>query len=953
MAKKQSTLVTEEDLEVLRKAMSSLDKSLLQDKDAVRKPFRVMAATWNLALADAPADDGLFKVEERPGKDEVDAAWRKVEAHAALLRGNPLWSPLWKDVRQADEAKERWQRGTRAILQKGWKNHVEGNPAWKKLWAYTEQKSSAARARLSAALADLLEREGGKDTRTAAAIDALREFSRTAAGYSRRPQEQLPLPAAPGKETKATLNPYSGYGPHRGAVREEGDGQLIKEEVREGGERVVEAFKPWFWSGMVQESLQENPKGGREGPTAELQTLISDGLRKFTDQWENGPPVDLMGGLRDGSLWYGLVLHDRPSEFVEWVDRAKKGAEWYGMMAGRAYGLVGLARKANRLEPGSYSAHDIELLKDFGDTSRIHAERLARTMTPGNSPDAEPYATLHDAGAANRELAEQLNAWRDSKMGREMLNNRSRSKAVVELIDAVNAQLPFVVKDGVSDYDQWEASYRVLRVAKAAQGVLDEAAYKAAWGTTRNHSDDDKKLLHKVVVTATNNAARLNRAPVSRSVLPGKPKVGRTTGKPVVQTPKPSAIAKPAAGTDKSAVAPGVEKVPEARNPPWVQEIPQEQWTPQKQRPSRQQNPQRSRQQPWQRPVRRVRPPSQRRQPPPVRAPGYGPNKGAARNKAEAQARLKETEKASWHVDGLMGTWFATDAAKKPEKDEYAACEVLRKACLKRPSADRPLGFREAAGVYGQIARRAHQLGEGLRHANLTSPGTYSHQDIKKLDDLADASFDHAVRLARTQPPGNNPDARAYESPYMRKKGETEMQKRWADFKKSVWGDFLFSADPQEPLVKQLESVWARRNQHLNDEDPKDDWTFAGRMGEVARAGNQLLKEYSEVDSHFPHIAEGMEKLRYFVEGADRFAAKLAQGNLPASLLPVNPRESREKTWGKSRTEGRPAAATSAPQAARAVEPATARRTPTHPARPAPPPVTGPVAQAPRRAARV
>ncbi|WP_331739271.1 hypothetical protein [Streptomyces sp. NBC_01187] len=939
---KQPTLVTEEDRNMLGKAMRSLDKSLLEDKEAVRKPFWVMAATWNLA----PANDGLFKGKERPAKDKLDSAWRQVEEHAALLRSNPLWSPLWRQVQQAGEVKDQWQLRARASLQKGWKNHVEGNPAWEELWAYTEQKSSSARACLSAALADQMEREGIKDTRTAAAVDALREFSRTAAGYSRRPKE--PLPPALGKETNATLNLHPGYGPHRGAVREEGDGRLIKEEVREGGERVVEAFSPWFWSGMVQESLQEKPKGEREGPKAELQALITDGLQKFTDQWEKGPSSDLMGGLSEATLWYGL-LHRRPSEFVEWVDRAKKGAEWYGTMAGRAYELVGLARKANRLEPLEplYSAHDIGLLKDFGDTLRTHAERLARTMTPGNRPDAEPYATPLDARAANLKLAGQLNAWRDSGMGQHLLHNplRPRSEAVVELIDAVNGQLPFVVRDGVSDYDQWEASYRVLRVAKAAQGVLDEAAYEAAWGTPRKpSSENDKEWLRKVVATATKNAARLNQAPASRSVLPEKPKASRTTGKPAVQTPNSSAIAKPTAGARKGEVAPGV--VPEAQNQPWVQEAPQKQRTSQKQGSSQQQHPLRSQQQPWQRPVRRVRPPSQGQQPPRARIPGYGPYKGAARNRAEAQETLKETEKASLHVDGLMDTWFVSDTAKKPEKAEYSACEALRKACLKRPSADRRQGFREAAGVYGQIAYRAHQLGERLRRANLASPGTYSQNDIKALDDLADASFHHAARLARTKPPGNNPDVRAYDSPYMRKKGETEMEKRWADFKNTVWGKWLLSADPQEPLVKQLESVWALRKQH-----PNDDWTFAGRMGEVARAGNQLQKEYSEVASHYPHIAEGMEKLRYFTEGADKFAARLAQGDLPASLIPVNPRESREK----SRTESQPAA-TSAPQArqaARAVEPTTARPTPTHPARPAPPATTRSVAQGPRRAARV
>ncbi|WP_327393821.1 hypothetical protein OG533_39945 (plasmid) [Streptomyces sp. NBC_01186] len=948
---KQPTLVTEKDRNMLGKAMRSLDKSLLEDKEAVRKPFWVMAATWNLA----PANDGLFKGKERPAKDKLDSAWRQVEEHAALLRSNPLWSPLWRQVQQAGEVKDQWQLRARASLQNGWKNHVEGNPAWEELWAYTEQKSSSARACLSAALADQMEREGIKDTRTAAAVDALREFSRTAAGYSRRPKE--PLPPALGKETNATLNLHPGYGPHRGAVREEGDGQLIEEEVREGGGRVNEAFKSWFLTDMGQKLFKEHfeePKGELEGPKAELQRLISEAYRKHSDHLKDGAPLELMWGLGEGkSLWWGL-LHRRPSEFVEWADRAKKGAEWYGIHAGHAYELMRLARKANRLEPGSYSAHDIGLLKDFGDTSRIHAERLARTMTPGNRPDAKPYATPLDARAANLELAGQLNAWRDSKMGQDLLYNplRPRSEAVVELTDALRAQLPFSVREtkaegehvargGAYEYDQWEASYRVLRVAKAAQGVLDEAAYEAAWGTRRSYSENDKEWLRKVVATATNNAARLNRALVSRSVFPEKPQAGRTAGKPAVQPPGPSASAEQAAGTPKTAVAPGV--VAEAQNPPWVQEAPQR--TSQRQGP-RQQNPQRSRQQTWQRSARRVRPPSQEQQAPRPRIPGYGPHKGVPQNWEEEKITRQAAVQASEHVYTLIKPWRDTPMFNRLEVKGNAALKELNKALNHLP----PPGMREwpqkAAHQYAKVAQWAHLLGEVARDSNERDPGSYSAKDLEKLDSLADAFFQHAERLGRSWKMGIAPNGVAYESPDRRKTGDKEMLRRWEAFRKTDWVKSMLDAEPRDPLVQQLVSAWDRRNP-----TPYDEWTAADRMAKVGVAANRLLKEYSGVADHAKagdSIIDGLDKLRPVADGAPKHSARLAQGAIPS--LGESPKKLREQRRKESQSSAQPAS--QARQASKSDTPSPQRRTQMRmPPRPTPRVATTPTVQK-RAAAR-
>ncbi|MDF4254549.1 hypothetical protein [Streptomyces sp. WMMB303] len=936
---KQSALVRGDSM-AMKEAMDSLDSSLPPNREAVRGPYWKMAEQWNRALAGGD----LFKVTERPGKDELDTAWRGVEAHDALLRSSPQWGPLWRQVQEIGEVTERWQRSTQAILQPAWKGHIEGNPGWERLWAHTEQKSSAARAALSAKLADLVEQKDPKNTETADAVAALREFSRTAAGYSQRTREELPLPTA----TETTLNPYPGYGPHRGAVWEAEDGQLIREEVRAGGERVVEAFKPWFWAEMVQIPLLEESKGGPEQPKTEHQALVSDALQAFTDQWENGPSTDLMEGLSEGKLWSGL-LQRRPSHFVDWVDRAKEGAEWHGMMAGRAYELVELTRAANLEEPGSYSTDDIALLKNFGDTLHAHAERLGRTMPPGNNPDAEPYATPHEAGEAHRSLAGQLNAWRDSEMGQDLMNNprRPRSEAVAELVDAVNAQLAFSVREtkadgeevargGAYDYDQWEASYRVLRVAKAAQGVLDEAADDVVWGNPpRNHSGKDKEQLRKVVATATSNAARLNRAPISRSVFT---QTGQAAEKPGSQARRPSASAEPAAGRR--------ERAPEVRQTQ----------TANGQRPSRRQPPQQRGQQQQRQQSPQSRKPSQGQRPRHHRVPGYGPAKGAAHNAAQKQETMEEAGRASRHVDKLIDNWDFSGLSKRIQSANLPALsdlKALQEACKKRPSADTQ-EFRQAAERYGQIARRAHLLGEQLRRAHRDYPRAFSPQDIediRKLNAVADGSHDHAVRLARTRPPGNNPDARPYESPQMRRRGEKEMERRWAAFRGSVWGKWLLNGDPQEPAVKQLVSAWERRKHQ-----PNDDWTLAGRMGNVARAADRLLKEYAETASRHPRIAEGMEKLSRIAEGAPKYAARLEQGELPTSVIPVNPRESREKRWGESRTEGRPAATSTpqAQQAARASGPATAaRQAPTQPARPAAPMVAGPAAQAPRRAARV
>ncbi|MGP3992018.1 hypothetical protein [Streptomyces sp. 3N207] len=758
---------------------------------------------------------------------------------------------------------------------------------------------------------------------------------------------------------------YPGYGPHEGAIREPADGALIQQEINEGAERVVKAFEPWqqnvaaqFHTDLARRFSLELPEQYRKelGLAPSLEYL-EDQLSAFLDEWENRP-VDLMQGFDEAQFGlYSALVQNRPEDLSKWVNRANQGALWYFDMANRAYRLVEgahkLAEKPRYIDEGSpdpYSPENIELLHELGKALEEHGSRLSRTLPPGNKPDAEPYATEGDALLAHHELVGLLFAWqKDSSMGQQMMSLQDKPEPVAELINAINAQMQFSIDkniasgsnefDQYSEFDQYGASYAALRVAKAAREVLDwKSAGEALPGAlpysseavralaTAHFPEEEKAMLRQAVALGTESATRLNMAPISLSVLPREPSLydparvpqpPKTKGEKVranraeQRTQREADRAQQQAqrnldkwsGTERQGKAPG-----QSWRPPGPVTV--RQAAPRQQGPRGEQLP----------PGRKQ---AQRQQPPRL-IHGYGPYRGGARNKAEWRETLAGVEKASLAIDDLIGQWGVTDKRQELEQAKNEDLKKLKAACDNRPSADRRLGLREAAERYGQIALRANNLADQLRHDAIASRRTIpiSQKDIdsvKNLYALADASFnhavllartEHAVRLARTVPEEKFLNARAYETVRGRKAGETEMDKRWAAFKHTDWGEWLLNpsqgASHRDPLVQRLVDAWDRRSPV-----PHDDWTAADRMIDVGKAANSVLEKYSspEFEAQYPNIRECNEKLRSLAKGAPQFAVRLAQGDsFPKSLIPEDPVASRAKKWGQSQSQSQSSA---------------------------------------------
>ncbi|MGP3979255.1 hypothetical protein ACTWQF_35650 [Streptomyces sp. 8N114] len=771
---------------------------------------------------------------------------------------------------------------------------------------------------------------------------------------------------------------YPGYGPHEGAIREPADGALIQQAINEGAERVVKAFEPWQQTGMVEQFGKDLAEQLRKDlKLKDHEDLeVPDQLSEFLAEWENRP-VDLMQGFGEAQFGlYSALVQNRPEDLSKWVNQANQGAHWYFDMANRAYRLVEgahkLAEKPRYIDEGSpdpYSPENIELLHEIGKALEEHGSRLSRTLPPGNKPDADPYATQGDALLAHHELVGLLFAWqKDSSMGQQMMSLQDKPEPVAELINAINAQMQFSIDrniasgsnefDQYSEFDQYGASYAALRVAKAAREVLDwNSAGEALPGAlpysseevralaTAHFPEEEKAMLRQAVALGTESATRLNMAPISLSVLPREPSLydpARVPQPPKTKHEKAGAERKlkrdqGRANREQREAKRKQDEAVRALRGGRQKEVDTQSGTGQP-------NPTRSQRQSdtWRPPgpvtVRRAAlqqqvprdqplPPGRKqtqRQQPPRLIHGYGPYRGGARNKAEWRETLARIEKASLAIDKLIDQWGVTDKRQELEQAKNEDLKKLKAACDNRPSADRQLGLREAAERYGQIALRANNLADQLRHDAMASRRTIpiSQKDIdsvKNLYSLADASFNHAallartvhaVRLARTVPEEKFLNARAYETVRGRKAGETEMDKRWAAFKNTDWGEWLLNpnqgANHRDPLVQQLVDAWDRRSPV-----PHDDWTAADRMIDVGKAANLVLEKYSspEFEAQYPNIRECNEKLRSLAEGAPQFAVRLAQGDsFPKSLIPEDPVASRAKKWGQSQSQSQSSA---------------------------------------------
>ncbi|NSC25716.1 hypothetical protein FM076_33050 [Streptomyces albus subsp. chlorinus] len=301
--------------------------------------------------------------------------------------------------------------------------------------------------------------------------------------------------------------------------------------------------------------------------------------------------------------------------------------------------------------------------------------------------------------------------------------------------------------------------------------------------------------------------------------------------------------------------------------------------------------------------------------------PGYGPDGGYAHAQGDVQLMRNEARRAAAGVTQRFKEWAGTEMGQRLVRASDPALRAFREAWQALPAPDRQGSFRDAARLYGRLAARAHEVREKAREANKRHPGRYSARDIAALDAFADASYAHAARLARTRPPGNLPGAAPYESPQAAQAGNIRLAELLVAWQKSDMGRKLIGAERRHPLVDELGAAWKRQDPFpAKKPHTYDQWTAAGKAGDVADAAKRLLDRAERAQAQTPgrFAKADMDKLRAFANGARVHASKLAEAHPPKSVLPKNPAFKRVPVPVAQR----------APQAPAPVMPAPVRRTP-------------------------
>ncbi|MFI2373160.1 hypothetical protein [Streptomyces sp. NPDC018833] len=453
-------------------------RGLAGDFDGVQKQLDLLGKAWQRAGQHPTVPRPVAGVENP--LEAVGKALRAVDGHASVLAGQDLWAEL----REARAATKAVRNTATSLAGDAFWGQLRNNQEWRTFWHRAEANSSAAYARLSAALADRLEGTSS-EPRTQAAVAALRDLQNAAAEYSTRLREADPDKAmaaeASSEQVKADLDrmhhPYTGYGPLGGAAHSQEDLRRIHREVVQASRKVTDRYSEWIATDSGKSALRSS----------------ASVVRAFRQAWKDLPPENHPGGPT--SLW----------------DAAGR----YGKVAATAHAMAQAVRHQN-----SVPAAEVALLDALADDAHAHASRLVRTLPPGNDPSARAYRSPGEALETGQDVAGDFRTWRGSDMAKKLLQHpndprvRAFGSAWRGLLRTPNHSAAFDARSAAVAYA--EAAKQTRLIAEAAEKSV-RYPYKGS----------DIEELRRVAAAAEKHAGRLAAGSPPHSVVPSSPALER------------------------------------------------------------------------------------------------------------------------------------------------------------------------------------------------------------------------------------------------------------------------------------------------------------------------------------------------------------------------------------------------------------------------------------------
>jgi len=298
---------------------------------------------------------------------------------------------------------------------------------------------------------------------------------------------------------------------------------------------------------------------------------------------------------------------------------------------------------------------------------------------------------------------------------------------------------------------------------------------------------------------------------------------------------------------------------------------------------------------------------------------GYGALRTASDKKSTQEAAKRGVE----HTNKIFAEWNYSPMVWKFHRSKDSVFLDFKKAWeALSPSpflaATEELLREDYEGMalrYGEVAKAAHNLGNHARAINKEATETtkpFTEEDIKKLDALADATWEVAMEMAHTFITGNNPNANAYGSRKDARNGDWWMGEAWESWTGSevckslrletysrrprTTGrtrehteapEGIFSRERAIKLAKSLEDTWKSRKPV-----PYDEWTAGYRLSKVAGLAYLLWEEFSKKGGYPGKDLEGLVKLGSWTS---RHGQRLLKSDPTNSFLPKNPKELRER----------------------------------------------------------
>ncbi|MCZ7458226.1 hypothetical protein [Streptomyces sp. WMMC940] len=283
---------------------------------------------------------------------------------------------------------------------------------------------------------------------------------------------------------------------------------------------------------------------------------------------------------------------------------------------------------------------------------------------------------------------------------------------------------------------------------------------------------------------------------------------------------------------------------------------------------------------------------------------GYGPREGAAESREDLRRINREVTQSSTAIANRFNEWLLTDSGKRAFRS-HASTKALSDARKQLPPLGR-LGsgddmgrdadqYRLAARLYGRFANMA--AAEAARRSVTDPP-----RDVALLEAVAKDAQEHARRLARTLPPGNDPSARAYPLQSEALESGEDVVAAFRSWRTTDMAQKLLRHGADD-RIRAFGEAWRALYPARSHSAPFDPQADAVAFAAAARAARHIAWS-AEKSRRYSYQASDIAGLRRVADAADKHASRLAATPKPRSATPAR---NRLATLGPSAAVGSPA----------------------------------------------